>query len=134
MLSPYCSKAAHNLATLILRICLGLVMIPGHGWKKLNNFSEMQHKFMDFMGLGSQISLGLTVFAEFFCAILIIIGLFTRFAVIPLIIVMLVAVTKAHGLDVFDSAQFPFVLLAGFIAIFILGPGKISVDGLISKK
>lgn len=109
-------------------------MIPGHGWVKLTHFSEMQDKFMDFMGLGSQISLGLAVFAEFFCAIFIILGLFTRFAVIPLIILFAVAVSKAHGLDIFDTAQLPFVLLAGFCAILLLGPGKFSVDALISKR
>lgn len=89
---------------------------------------------MNFMGLGTQISLGLVVFAEFFCAILLILGLFTRLAAIPLIVTMLVAITMAHGNDIFDKAQLPFVLLAGFIAIFILGPGKISIDGLVSKK
>lgn len=133
-MSATCSKSAHNLATLILRICLGAVMIPAHGWAKITRFSEIQDKFMNFMGLGSQISLGLAVFAEFFCAIFIILGLFTRFAVIPLIILMAVAVTKAHGSDIFDTAQFPFILLAGFCAILLLGPGKISIDTLISKR
>jgi len=134
LMSTKYSKTGFNLATLILRVCLGAVMIPAHGWAKLSRFSEMQDKFMDFMGLGSQISLGLAVFAEFFCAILLILGLFTRLAAIPLIVTMFVAVTMAHGVDIFDKAQFPFILLAGFLTIFILGPGKISIDGLISKK
>ncbi|HET8573189.1 MAG TPA: DoxX family protein [Edaphocola sp.] len=134
LMSTKYSKTAFNLATLILRVCLGAVMIPGHGWAKLSKFSEMQDKFMNFMGLGSQVSLGLVIFAEFFCAILLILGLFTRLAAIPLIVTMFVAITMAHGADIFDKGQLPFVLLAGFLAIFILGPGKISIDGLISKK
>lgn len=134
LMSTKYSKTGFNLGTLILRVCLGAVMIPGHGWAKLSKFSEMQDKFMNFMGLGTQISLGLAVFAEFFCAILIVLGLFTRLATIPLIILMTVAVTMAHGTDIFGEAQFPFILLAGFITVFILGPGKISIDGLISKK
>lgn len=134
LMSTKYSKSGFNLATLILRVCLGAVMIPGHGWVKLTKFSEMQDKFMNFLGLGTQISLGLAVFAEFFCSILIVLGLCTRLATIPLIILLFVAITMAHGSDVFDTAQFPFVLLAGFIAIFILGPGKISIDGLIGKK
>lgn len=128
------SKASHSLAMLILRISIGSVMLPRHGWHKLTHFSEMQGKFMDFMGLGTQISLGLAVFAEFFCAIFIIIGLFTRLATIPLIILFVVAITMSHNGDIFHTAQLPFVLLAGFVVILLLGPGKISIDRLISKK
>ena len=135
MLHPYCSKAAHNIALLILRVCLGVIMAFGHGYQKLTHFNEIaSNGFHDFLGLGSQISLGLATFAEFFCAIFIILGLFTRYAVIPLIILFLVIVVKVHGLDIFDTAEKPFVLLAGYVAILFLGPGKISIDGLISRR
>lgn len=133
-LSSSYSKTLHNLATFILRICLGAVMIPSHGYYKLTHFAEMQDKFLNFLGMGSQISLGLATFAEFFCSIFVIMGLFTRLALIPLIILLTVIVTKVHHLDIFVTAQLPFVLLAGFCALMLLGPGKISIDGFIFKK
>ena len=40
-------------------------------------------KFMDFMGLGPDISLTLVVFSEGLCAALLVLGLFTRWASIP---------------------------------------------------
>lgn len=109
-------------------------MMMGHGITKLTHFSEIAPKFMDFMGIGTQTSLGLAVFAEFFCAFFVVLGLFTRLAVIPLIFLFLVIVIKVKEFDIFDTAQLPFILLAGFTAILFMGPGKISIDGLISKR
>lgn len=132
-LSPSVSKTAFNIGTLVLRIVMGAVMIPDHGWKKIANYADLKTRFMDFMGLGSTISLNLAIFAEFFCAILIILGLFTRFATIPLIITMVVAAFIAMGGDIFVSAQLPTLFLAGYITILFLGPGGYSLDALIFK-
>ena len=37
-----------------------------HGYQKLSNFSSIEQKFMEFMGLSKTFSLELVVFAEFF--------------------------------------------------------------------
>ncbi len=134
-LSPaYPSAAAHDLAMLILRIGLGCIIVIGHGWMKIDNFTEMQAQFVNFLSMGPHFSLVLSIFAEFVCGILIIVGLFTRLAVIPLIINMLTAITLVHHWQIMAQAQLPFVLLVGFLAILLLGPGKVSLDGLIFKK
>ena len=52
---------------------------------------------MNFLGIGSTTSLVLVVFAEFFCAIFLVMGLFTRVTAAILAIVMAVAVFKAHN-------------------------------------
>ena len=111
-----------------------MLMIPAHGLKKLTHFSEMSDHFLNFMGLGTRISLGLAVFAEFFCSILLILGLCTRLAVIPLIITMIVALSSVHHWDVFGENELPAALLIGFFTILLLGPGRYSVDAMISKK
>jgi len=95
-------EPASSIGLLLLRIAMGGFMLT-HGWKKLMNFGEKSQKFMDFLGLGSEISLGLTVFAEVGCAVLIIVGLFTRVAAVPLIIAMIVAAFVAHGGDPFGK-------------------------------
>ncbi|MFC0344613.1 DoxX family protein [Epilithonimonas hispanica] len=46
-------------------------------------------EFINFLGLGSAISLVLVVFAELLCSVFIIFGFITRLAAIPLMITML---------------------------------------------
>lgn len=126
------SAGAFNTAMLVLRLGLGILMIY-HGYDKLVHFGAKQDTFMNFMGIGKSMSLALVVFAEFFCSLFLILGLFTRLATIPLIITMCVALLKAHNAEVFGDGQMAALYLAGYVALFLTGPGKISVDGMIGK-
>jgi len=126
------SAGAFNTAMLVLRLGFGILMI-NHGYSKLIHFGEMRNQFMSFMGMGSSMSLALVVFAEFFCSLFLILGLFTRFATIPLIITMCVALFKAHNGDFFGDGQVAALFLTGYVALLLVGPGKISVDSMIGK-
>ncbi len=132
LLSTKYSAGAFNAAMLFLRLGTGILMMS-HGYDKLIHFSTYQQKFMSFLGIGSTMSLALAVFAEFFCALFIIIGLFTRLSAIPLIITMCVALFKAHNADFFGDGQTAALYLVGFLVLLIVGPGKISVDGMTGK-
>lgn len=121
-----------NLATFILRVSMGVLMIP-HGYDKLVKFSEYKRDFMNFLGIGPTLSLALVVFAEFFCSVFLILGLFTRPVVAILIIAMLVAVIKAHNGDIFGDGEHGSLFLAGYLAILLVGPGKASLDGILGK-
>jgi putative oxidoreductase len=132
LLSTKYSAGAFNTAMLILRLGLGILMMHT-GYNKLVHFSEYQAKFMNFLGMGSTMSLALVVFAEFFCSMFLIIGLFTRFAVIPLIVVMCVALFKAHNGEVFGDGQTAALYLAGYLVLLLVGPGRVSVDSMIGK-
>ncbi len=132
ILSIKYSSGAFNLAMLILRLGVG-VLIASHGFHKLATFNTAKHHFMNFLGLGSTISLSLVVFAEFFCCVFIILGLFTRLAVIPVIIVMIVALFKVHNGELFAEGEKAAIYLAGSLAILLCGPGRISVDGIIGR-
>ncbi len=121
-----------NVATLILRLSFGGLMLT-HGYKKLLNYSNLSEKFMDFMGMGSEVSLILTIGAELGCAVLLILGLFTRFAAIPLVVTMLVAALLAHGGDPLAEKEMSLLYLAGYLSIMLLGAGKFSLDDLIFK-
>ncbi|HVK46231.1 MAG TPA: hypothetical protein VM488_00275, partial [Pseudobacter sp.] len=61
---------------------------------------------------------------------LVVIGLFTRFAAIPVIIVLCVALFSAHKGLIFGEGEMAALFLGGYLAILIVGPGKISVDGM----
>ncbi len=121
-----------DLAILILRVCIGAFMLT-HGWPKLANFSARLEKFRDPIGLGSEVSLTLIVFAEFFCSIFVILGLYTRIALIPLIIGMSVIAFIVHGNDPFGDKEKALLFLSTFVVLFLTGPGKISFDNRLRK-
>ncbi len=132
LLSTKYSAGAFNAAMLLVRLVFGVLMM-NHGYSKLVNFGTLQHKFMNWLGMGSTMTLALVVFAEFFCALFIIIGLFTRLAAIPLIVVMCVALFKAHNGEVFGDGETATLYLAAYLVLFFVGPGKISVDSMTGK-
>ncbi|HXS58089.1 MAG TPA: DoxX family protein, partial [Hanamia sp.] len=73
-----------DIALLIIRIAIALLMLT-HGIPKMAGLAETPVKFMDVFGMGAGISLSLAVFAEVICSVLVLVGLGTRLAVIPLI-------------------------------------------------
>src|SRR6185312_6947581 len=89
------SAGAFNFGMFVLRVALGVLMLH-HGYDKLVHFNGMKGSFINFLGMGSTLSLSLDIFAEFFCSSFLILGLFTRLAIIPILIAMSVALFKAH--------------------------------------
>jgi putative oxidoreductase len=126
------TDTAVSISLLALRIGMGGLMIP-HGYKKLLNFAAKSSRFSDPFHIGGPASMSLVIFAEFFCAILVVLGLMTRLACIPLIIGMSVALFYAHNGQVFGDGEDAALFLFGFTAILFAGPGKISADRLIGK-
>ena len=123
-----------NLAILILRVAIGTFMMT-HGIGKLFTlFGDEPIAFADPIGLGETASLVLTVFAEVFCSVLLILGLGTRLASIPLIITMFVAGFIVHAGDEFRVKEMAFLYLVVYIAIALKGAGKYSFDALIYNK
>ena len=112
---------------LILRFCPGAAMLT-HGYPKFLKVINGEWSFGDPLGIGVEASLILAAFAEFICSISLILGLTTRYALIPLMITMLVAWRIAHGDDPFGSQEKSVLYLVIFLATFIIGPGKYSLD------
>jgi len=82
-----------DIAALILRLGFGVSMLP-HGINKLDLFSNgfSSVRFADPIGVGPGATLILTLFAEIFCSVLIVLGIRVKEATIPLMITMLVAI------------------------------------------
>ena len=130
LLSTKYSAGAFNFAILLLRLVFG-ILIMNHGYDKLIHFGDKHNTFMNFLGIGSTLSLALVIFAEFFCGLFVILGLFTRLSVIPIIIVLAVAVFKAHHGAVFGDGQPATLYLTAFTVLLFVGPGRVSVDSMI---
>jgi putative oxidoreductase len=123
-----------SLGLLALRVGTGGLMIYGHGWDKLSHFGEKSKTFGDPLNLGPTLSLGLVTFAEFFCSILLIIGLATRFAAFPLAVAMGVAGFIHHAADPWMKKELAFVYLVAFIALMFTGGGPLSLDALLFRR
>lgn len=132
LLSANYTAGAINAGLLLLRVGLGVLMAP-HGYDKIKNFDQYSAQFVNFLGIGQKVSLGLDIFAEFFCALLVIIGLFTRLACVPLVIAMLVAVFKGHNGEIFGAGEHAMLFAVGFAVLFITGPGRYSADSMFKK-
>ncbi|MEX0965947.1 MAG: DoxX family protein [Bacteroidia bacterium] len=122
-----------NMGLLVLRVFSGSFMLFAHGYPKLKSFNERFSTFSDPLGVGSEISYLFAVGAEFLCSILVILGLFTRVAVIPLIITMLVAALIVHADDPWSKQEFALLYAVTFTTLFFTGAGKFSMDHQVLK-
>lgn len=105
-----------------------------HGLPKLMKLLDgAPYKFADPLGLGVFTSLLLAVFAEVFCAALLAMGLFTRLASIPLIVIMAVAAFVVHGDDPFGKKEMALLYLLIYLFIFAKGGGKLSIDRWLKR-
>lgn len=120
-----------DLGLLVLRAWLGTTMVVAHGKDKLMNPSGPL-AFFQSLGFPPAIGWG-AIIAESLFAVLLVLGLATRWAAAFLTVTMAVAFFVAHkGLIdpklPKESGELAFIYLAGFLAIFLAGPGRFSVD------
>lgn len=131
--SPGVTAGGPSFGLLLLRVGVGAMMALRHGWPKFQSYGERAASFADPFGIGGEISLGLVVFAELVCAGLLVIGLATRAAVIPLIVTMGVAVFLIHWEDPLAKKEMAIIYLAPYLALLFTGPGRFSVDGALRR-
>ena len=123
-----------HVALLVFRVLVAIFMLT-HGFPKLQRLlSGEEIQFANPYGLGVTVSFVLVIFAEFFCSILVILGLATRLAVIPLMITMATAVIFAHADDPFGTKEKPLLFLLIFGLLLVFGPGHYSIDRSIGKR
>lgn len=103
-------------------------MLLNHGWPKIASFAERADRFADPLGVGPTASLILVIFAEFFCAALLMLGLLTRAVLVPLIITMFIAAFVIHAGDPFKEIESALFFLLCYVMLFLSGPGKYSID------
>ncbi len=118
-----------DIALLLMRLAFGGLMIINHGWGKLQKLLDGPPiKFADPLGVGNPLSLQLAVLGEVICPILLVIGLFTRWAAIPALITMLVAAWIIHGGDPFKEQEKALMFAVAYLVLFLTGPGRYSID------
>ena len=145
------TEVSASIGLLLLRLGIGGYLIT-HGWGKLQMLlAGGAETFGDPIGLGSTLSLLLVTTSEFLCALLIVLGLATRLAAVPVVITMAVAAFVIHAGDPWTmeaaanaffsgasktwfSKEPALLYLIPFLSLVFTGGGKISLDGLIAMR
>jgi putative oxidoreductase len=122
-----------DLAILLLRLIFGGLFVR-YGYMKIASYDQILPMFGDIIGIGAKLSFHLVIFAEFFCGLFVLLGLFTRLSVVPIFITMIVAYFVAHAKDPFDTKAVAFIFMVSSVVVFILGSGNYSVDNLIFRR
>lgn len=112
---------------LLLRVGIGCLMLA-HGVAKIQGFGEMSMAFPDPIGLGSKLGLIMAIGAEVGCSLLLIVGLGTRLAAIPLAFTMLVALFIVHSADTWQVKELAATFLLVYVSLILTGPGSYSLD------
>lgn len=117
---------------LVLRVAFGCLMLV-HGVQKVMEFDEMVGDFADPLGMGSRLSLICAIGAELGCSLLLIAGLLTRIAVLPLAFTMIVALFVVHAEDPWQVKELAAAYLCVYVSLLLTGPGRFSLDQLIFR-
>jgi putative oxidoreductase len=113
---------------LILRLIGGGFMLT-HGYPKFMKVLDGDFGFADPFGFGPAFSLILVVFAEFVCAIALIIGFKVRLASIPLLFTMIVAAFMIHGGDPWQKKELALIYGGVYLVLLFMGGGRFGIDG-----
>ncbi|MBP7476812.1 MAG: DoxX family protein [Pyrinomonadaceae bacterium] len=131
-----------SAAVILIRAAVGAVFLS-EGVQKFLFPAEIGAGRFAKIGLPSPEVLGPFVgTVEIICGVLVLLGLLTRLAVIPLIVIMLVAITSTKIPILLDKgfwsmahdSRTDFFMLMGSLFLLIVGAGRLSVDANLGQK
>jgi putative oxidoreductase len=141
-------RTDHDIAPLILRLTLGIVMFP-HGAQKLlgwfggHGFAGTMQFFTTTMGIPWVLAF-LVVIAEFFGSLALIAGFLTRVSAFGIGAVMTGAIAMVHwqhgffmnwtGQQAGEGFEFHLLAIGIAIALMVKGGGAASVDGELARR
>lgn len=124
----------NRMGIIFLRTCVGILMLM-HGLPKLWLLIQGGgNEWLDPLGIGSTLSLALCAFAETFCSLLLIIGLFTRMSALILLINFWVAVFVVHAQGGGAQTELPLLYLICYGTLVCTGAGPLSLDSLLKRR
>ena len=121
-----------SLLILIFRVFFGVLFFI-HGIDKMMNFQILSENYPSIMGLGSYMTLMVTIFCEFCCSLFLITGLMVRIMLLPMILSMAVAFFDVHD-AILSQGELSLIYLISFVVLYFTGPGKYSIDYLIDLR
>ncbi len=121
-----------SLLILVIRVFFGVLFFL-HGLDKVINFNTLVQNYPSVLGFGSYMTLMVTIFNEFCFSLFLIVGLLQRVVTIPMFLSMGVAFFGVHD-AMLPEGELALIYFIVFLILFLVGPGKYSVDYLIDRK
>ena len=124
------------LPPLLAHASVGLVFV-GTGWGKLQNLDHVIEFFRSLKIPAPELQAPFVAGTELSCGTLLVLGLGTRFAAVPLICTLIVAIRTAiwqqldGAIDLFGREEYLLITLLVWLAI--AGGGPISLDALVTR-
>lgn len=130
------ATALRWLSPTVARLAVGLVFLQS-GWGKLHDLEQVTGYFTELGIPNPAFQARLASTSELVCGGLLLLGLATRFAVVPLIVTMCVAIRTAQWENVDGLGSLVGLLEFSYIALLVWlgtdGPGPLSLDRLIAS-
>jgi putative oxidoreductase len=131
------TRRLDSFALLIARLTVGVLFVST-GWGKVHNLPKVIAFFGELHIPAPAFNATLASWTELLCGGLLVLGLASRLASIPLMVTMVVAILTAkleeiHGLpDLFGEVEWTYLVL--LLVIVVFGPGKVSLDALVRSR
>jgi putative oxidoreductase len=118
-----------DLGLLALRLVISFTMLGKHALHKISDFSAMKDIFPDPLHIGSTMSLISAIVVENVFSVLLILGIYARFAAFALFMNLLVIWALVYHFSIAtDHHEFVVFYLVGYFALTFTGAGKYSLD------
>jgi putative oxidoreductase len=131
------AKKADSVVLLVARLTVGVLFVST-GWGKVHNLAKVTEFFTELGIPMPGFNAALASYTELVGGLLLVLGLASRLAALPLVITMVVAIATAkkdevHGLpDLFGLVEWTYLVI--LLVVFALGPGKIALDTLLERR
>ena len=132
-----------NISRLFIRLFVGILLLK-FGISHMLKFAALSAQFPEVLGMSGSAALSCVIGIELICSLLLMTGLLTRYACIPALFTMILAIVKTMScerysfvenladIDLMDPVYIPVLFSGILIYLLLAGPGKISLDYLIS--
>ncbi len=130
-------KRLDSAALLVARLTVGVLFIST-GWGKVHNLASVTEYFGQLHIPAPAFNATLVSWTELLGGTLLVLGLASRLAALPLMVTMTVAILtalseKIHGLpDLFGQVEWTYLVI--LLVIVVFGPGRASLDALLRSR
>lgn len=125
------------LPPLVSRLTIGGIFIQT-GWGKLHHLDKVAGFFAQLGIPAPRLQAPLVAAVEFGCGLLVLLGLITRLAALPLIATMSVAIATAKMKEVHDYSDFlslsEYLFIVLLLWLVVTGAGALSLDRLLADR
>lgn len=123
-----------HFTMLLFRVLVSVELMVVHGLKKLGVGVDVAETIPNPLHLPDFFNNGFAIGANLIAPVFIVLGLLTRLAILPVLAVTLTGYFVLHWNDAPLVKDVPFIYSVVFMLIWVLGPGKYSLDYIINRK